>query len=72
MSQKIMTHVVRPDGTIIEVHDHGRGLPNGVATLNAQGTLEQSFASELIYANNYPSPDGIGNLVSWIYAQFTA
>lgn len=67
-----MTHVVQPDGVIIEIHDHGRGLPNGVATLNAQSILEQNLAVELIYASNYPSPDGVGDLVSWTYAQLTA
>ena len=69
MSQKIMDHVVQPDGTIIEIHDHARGQPNGVATLNAQGKLVQPFSS--IYAIDLPSPNGVDSLAIWTYKQFT-
>lgn len=54
MPQKIMTHIVQPDGSVLEIHDHGRGQANGVATLNAQGKLAQTFNG---YASQLPSPD---------------
>lgn len=70
MEQKIMTHVVQPNGIIIEIHDHARGQPNGVATLNAQGALEQALESE--YAIDFPSPNGVDSLAVWAYKQLTA
>lgn len=67
-----MTHVVLPDWTTIDIHDHGRGQANGVATLNAQGKLVQDPAANYLFAESYPSPDGVGTLVDWTYRQFTA
>ena len=69
MAQRMINHIVQPDGTTLEIHDYARGQPNGVATLSAQGKLIQSLAS--VYATDLPSPNGIDNLAVWADKQFT-
>ena len=63
MAQQIIDHIVNPDGTIIEIHDHERGQPNGVATLDANGKVVQTFNG---YATQLASPDGNGTLVDFV------
>ena len=63
MPQKIINHIVNPDGTIIELHDHERGQANGVALLNAQSKNAQTFNG---YAVQLASPDGEGSIVDFI------
>ena len=63
MSQQTIDHIVNPNGTIIEIHDHERGQPNGVVTLDANGKVVQTFNG---YAIQLASPDGNGSLVDFV------
>ena len=65
MSQQIIDHIVNPDGTIIEIHDHGRGQPNGVALLNNQKKLESWLES--LYIDSCKSPVEGKTLMAYCY-----
>lgn len=56
-------HIVMPDQSVLEIHDHGRGQPCGIATLDENGNLQQEFSG---YADEYPSPINSVNLVDYL------
>lgn len=60
---EVIDHIVMPDQSVLEIHDHGRGQPYGIATLDENGKLEQLFSG---YADKYPSSDSDLSLVGYI------
>ena len=73
MAVDIMKGLRMPDGTTIELHDYERGQPNGVATLDANGKVEQDW-NNLIYATQIPAPapyEDTYNLMEWTYLVLT-
>lgn len=73
MPVDVMKGLMQPDGTIIELHDHGRGQPNGVATLDANSKIEQDWEG-LIYATQISAPEpytNTYNLAEWTYLVLT-
>lgn len=54
---EMINYGVLPDSRVILIKDHGRGLPNGVGTLNNNNLVEQDFATiDFNYASTIPAP----------------
>lgn len=60
---EMIDHIVMPDQSVLEIHDHGRGQPYGIATLDENGALQQNFSG---YADEYPSPTVDLSLIEYI------
>lgn len=60
---EMIDHIVMPDQSVLEIHDHDRGKPYGIATLDENGALEQEFSG---YADEYPSPIANTNLIEYL------
>ena len=61
---KMIDHIFLPDQSLVEIHDHGRGKPCGIATLNENNRLEQMFSG---YADEYPSPIEDMSLLDYVF-----
>ena len=62
---EIINYGVLPNSQIVLIEDHGRHLPNGIATLDADKKLVEQLSSE--YACDYPSPTPNKNLMQYAY-----
>lgn len=62
---EMINYGVLPNSQVILIKDSGRGLPNGVATLNASKKLNEQLDS--VYACDYPSPVADKNLMQYAY-----
>lgn len=61
----MINYGVLPNSQIVLIKDHGRHLPNGIATLNENKKLAEQLSSE--YACDYPSPTLNKNLMQYAY-----
>lgn len=69
----MINRILNPDQTIVELHDWGRGKPNGIATTNANNKLVQQW-DNLNYATQIKAPapyTNTHNLAQWIFLMFT-
>ena len=62
---EMINYGVMPNSSIVLIKDHGRHLPNGVATLDENKLLVEQINSE--YACDYPSPIPNKNLMQYVY-----
>lgn len=62
---EVIDHIVMPDQSVLEIHDHGRGQPYGIATLDENGVLQQEFSG---YADEYSSPIANLSLIEYLTA----
>lgn len=69
----MINRVQMPDQTAIPIHDWQRGQPNGLATLNANNKVVQTF-NGLNFAAQIPAPPPYSadyNLVEWVFLTLT-
>ena len=66
---EMINYGVLPNSRVVLIKDHGRGKPNGIATLDSNEQLQESLATGKEYACNYPSPVANKDLVQYIYEE---
>ena len=64
---EMIDYGVLPNSRVVLIKDHGRGKPNGTATLDENKILVESLATGNEYACNYPSPVANKNLMQYAY-----
>lgn len=63
---EMINYGVLPNSRVVLIKDHGRGKPNGVATLNSDKQLVEEV-NNAVYACNLPSPVINKNLMRYTY-----